>query len=126
MRAIEYRVLGPFEVRDGGRLGGLGGDKERGLLAVLLLHRNEVVSADRLIDELWGESAPPTAVRTVHAYVSRLGKGLNGNGTIGGPGEESAAGSRSGVLVTRGHGYLLEVAPGELDLERFRELVDQG
>ncbi len=52
---MDYRILGPLEVCDGDRTVGLGGDKQRALLAVLLLHRNEVVSADRLIDDLWGE-----------------------------------------------------------------------
>ena len=63
-RAMDYRILGSFEVWVGDRLVGLGGEKPRALLAILLLHRNEVVSADRLIDELWGESPPETALRT--------------------------------------------------------------
>jgi hypothetical protein len=80
-RRIDYRILGSFEVRVGGRLVGLGGEKPRALLAILLLHRNEVVSVDRLVDELWGESPPETALRTVRAYVSRLRKALGANGT---------------------------------------------
>ena len=58
---MDYRILGSLEVRDGGRPIGLGGDKQRALLAILLRHRNQVVSADRLIDELWGESPPTSA-----------------------------------------------------------------
>jgi DNA-binding SARP family transcriptional activator len=77
---MDYRILGPLEVRDGDRLLGLGGDKQRALLAVLLLRRNEVVSADRLIDDLWGESPPARAVRTLQVYVSRLRKTLDSNG----------------------------------------------
>jgi len=123
---MEYRVLGPFEVRAGGRLVELGGDKPRALLAILLLHRNEVVSVDRLIDELWGESPPTTAVRTLHGYVSRLRKALNGNGARSASAGDASARSGNGVLVTRGHGYVLQVEPGELDLERFSELADQG
>src|SRR5690348_2957492 len=57
-RAMDYRILGPLEARDRDRSLGLGGEKQRALLAILLLHRNEVVSADRLIDDLWGESPP--------------------------------------------------------------------
>ena len=91
---MEYRILGPFEVRAGGQLVELGGAKPRALLAILLLHRNEVVSADRLIDELWGESPPTTAIRTLHGYVSRLRKALNGNGALMASARD--AGSRSG------------------------------
>src|SRR5438270_3165285 len=123
---MDYRILGPLEVRDGDRPVRLGGDKQRALLAILLLHTNEVVSADRLITELWGDSPPASALRTLHAYLSRLRKALTGNGF-------SAAGTGScgptlpdGPLVTRGHGYLLRSAAGELDLGRFLELAERG
>jgi DNA-binding SARP family transcriptional activator/WD40 repeat protein len=124
---MDYRILGPLEVRDGSRLLGLGGDKQRALLAILLLRRNEVVSADRLIDDLWGESPPARAVRTLQVYVSRLRKALDANGAVpttalGDP----SLGSDGGVLITRGHGYLLRVAAGALDLDRFGELVERG
>src|SRR5947209_6339943 len=77
---MDYRIFGSFEVRTGGRLVGLGGEKPRALLAILLLHRNEVVSADHLINDLWGESPPESALRTLRAYVSRLRKALGANG----------------------------------------------
>ena len=122
---MDYRILGSFEVRMEGRLVGLGGEKPRALLAILLLHRNEVVSADRLIDDLWGESPPETALRTLRAYVSRLRKALGANGAS--PDEsDRASGADGGVLVTQGHGYVLRVAPGELDVERFGEMADRG
>jgi Transcriptional regulatory protein, C terminal/Bacterial transcriptional activator domain len=89
------------------------------VLAVLLLHRNEVVSADRLMNELWGESPPASALRTLQAYVSRLRKAL-GNGN-GGP-----AGSNRGAPLTQGHGHLLRIGPGELDLDRFSDLTERG
>jgi YVTN family beta-propeller protein len=95
-------------------------------LAILLLHRNEVVSADRLIDDLWGESPPASAQRTLQAYVSRLRKALNANRASAAAVGDSAPASGHGVLLTRGHGYLLQVAPGELDLERFGELAERG
>ena len=114
---MDYRILGRLEVHDDGREVALGGEKPRALLAILLLHRNEAVSADRLIDELWGESPPASATRTLQAYVSRLRKALNGNG---------AASAAAGSVVTQGHGYVLRVAPGELDLERFSELAERG
>ena len=109
-----------------GRPVGLGGEKPRALLAILLLHRNEVVSADRLIDELWGAAPPASALPTLRAYVSRLRKALNGHGESVANNGDSASGSADGVLLTRGRGYLLRVAPGELDLERFRETAERG
>jgi YVTN family beta-propeller protein len=125
-RKMEFRILGSFEVRSGGRLVGLGGDKPRALLAILVLHRNEVVSADRLVDELWGESPPAGALRTLQAYVSRLRKALEPNGAASSGEPKSTSAGKGGVLLTRGRGYLLEVAPGELDLERFQDLAERG
>src|SRR5690349_14076877 len=118
---MDYRILGSFEVRVDGRLVGLGGEKPRAVLAILLLYRNEVVSADRLIDDLWGETPPATAPSTLRVYVSRLRKALGGAGE-----PPAAAGSPDGSLMTHGGGYLLRVRPGELDLERFRELAERG
>ena len=106
---MEFRILGPLEARVDGRALALGGTKQRALLALLLLHRGEVVSTDRLIDGLWGARPPATAVKVVHVYVSRLRRLL-------GPGR----------LVTRAPGYLLELAPDELDLDRFERLVEEA
>jgi predicted ATPase/DNA-binding SARP family transcriptional activator len=77
---VEYRILGPLEVRDGGRSISLGTAKQQALLAVLVLHANEFVARERLIDELWGESPPPTAAKAVQVYVSHLRKLLAHNG----------------------------------------------
>jgi DNA-binding SARP family transcriptional activator len=73
-RIMEFSILGPLEVRRDGRPIALGGRKQRAVLAVLLLHSNEPVSASRLAMAVWGEEAPRSAIRTVHAYVSRLRK----------------------------------------------------
>ena len=73
---MEYRILGPLHVLDGAETLTLGTAKEQALLAVLLLHANEVVSSERLIDELWGEGPPPTARKAVQVYVSQLRKAL--------------------------------------------------
>lgn len=91
------------------------------------MHAGEVVSADRLIDDLWGERPPPAAMKALQAHVSRLRKALdtNGAGLLDDTGDRSL-GSSGGVLVTRGHGYLLRVARGELDVDRFRGLVEDG
>jgi YVTN family beta-propeller protein len=106
---MEYRVLGPLEVRDGDGSLSLGGAKQRALLALLLLNANHVVSRDRLIDDLWGERPPETVVQALQVYVSRLRKLL--------PAE---------TLLTRPPGYLLAIAPDELDLHRFEGLLAEG
>src|SRR3984885_13672121 len=124
---MDFRILGSLEVCDRDRTVRLGGDKQRALLAVLLLHANEVVSADRLIDDLWGERPPPAATKALQAHISRLRKALDANG--GGLPDDNgdrSLGSSGEVLVTRGHGYVLRVAPDELDLDRFRGLVEEG
>jgi DNA-binding SARP family transcriptional activator len=106
---MEYRVLGSLEVREADGPLPLGGEKQRVLLALLLLNANRVVSRDRLIDELWGENLPKTAVQSLQVYVSRLRKLLP-----------------EGVLQTRPPGYLLQVEPDALDLGRFESLRASG
>jgi DNA-binding SARP family transcriptional activator len=105
---MEFRVLGPLEVVEDGRELSLGGTKQRALLANLLLRANQVVSSERLIDELWGESPPATAAKAIQVYVSNLRKQL---------------GER---LLTRSPGYVLQVDPDEFDLARFEELLDKA
>jgi DNA-binding SARP family transcriptional activator len=106
---MEYRLLGPLEVRRGGVPCSLGGTKQRALLALLLLDANRVVALDRLVDDLWGEKPPKTAVATIQVYVSRLRKLLPG-----------------GTLQTHPPGYMLEVQPGSVDLKRFERLLEEA
>jgi hypothetical protein len=73
---MEFRVLGPLEVLEDGRQVDLGGAKQHALLAILLLHANEVVSTDRLIDALWEDEAPETGRKALQVYVSQLRKAL--------------------------------------------------
>ena len=108
-RYVELAVLGPLEARIDGSAVNLGGPKQRAVLAILLLNANDVVSRDRLIDGLWGERAPSTAARSLDSYVSRL-RALLGPDRI----------------ERRPPGYLFRVAPGELDLDRFEDLLTQG
>lgn len=122
---MDYRILGPLEVTDGDRPLALGGEKQRALLVLLLLHAGEVVSADRLIDDLWGERSPSGAAKALQAHISRLRKTLDTNGSPVMDGGGSGTSPRA-VLLTRGHGYLLRVEPGELDLDRFQALVEAG
>jgi len=106
---VEYRVLGPLEARDGDGPIPLGGEKQRALLALLLINPNRVVARARLVDELWGDDPPPTAVGTVQVYVSRLRKILP-----------------KGALETRPPGYRLSVEPGALDVARFEQLLSSA
>src|SRR5918992_4220818 len=113
---MEFRILGPLEVLDEGRAITLAGSRQRALLALLLLHANETLSTDRLIDELWGERPPGNATKTVQMQISRLRKALAGEAGNGG----------AGVIVTRERGYELRLDPGRLDAHRFERLVAEG
>ena len=103
---MEFRILGPLEVRANGHRVPLGGSKQRALLASLLLRANEVVSRDRLIDELWGASPPDTARTALQVYVSQLRKALGRD-----------------LILTQPPGYLVQVSDGALDVHRFERLV---
>jgi DNA-binding SARP family transcriptional activator/tetratricopeptide (TPR) repeat protein len=103
---MQFAVLGPLQVSQNGCPVGLGGPKQRALLAFLLLHANTVVSRDRLIDSLWGECPPPSAAESLDVYLSRLRK-LVGHDR----------------LSRQAGGYVLHVAPGELDSEQFECMV---
>jgi DNA-binding SARP family transcriptional activator/ABC-type transport system substrate-binding protein len=110
---MEFRLLGPLEVEDDGRPLTLSGAKQRALLAILLLNANEVVSRDRLIEELWGARPPPTAPHSLEVYVSRLRKTLHANGD-------------HQWLLTRPGGYVLQLKREQLDVNRFERLVAEG
>ena len=106
---MEFRILGPLEAWDDRGEIALGGRRPRALLALLLLHANEVVPADRLVDELWGEATADGAGGALRVNVSRLRKALPDD-----------------VLTTRPPGYVVRVGPDELDLHRFERLVEEG
>jgi len=105
----DFRILGPLEVSDETGALLLGGQKQRAVLALLLLDAGRAVSVDRLVEALWGEEPPRTAVTSLQNFVSQLRKTL---------GPE--------VLETKPPGYRLRVGPGELDLERFRLAVESA
>jgi eukaryotic-like serine/threonine-protein kinase len=106
---MDFRILGPLEVLEGDRPIALGGTRRKALLAALLLRANQVVSSERLIDELWGEDLPERAANALQVHISGLRKALG-----------------KGRLETRPPGYVLQVATDELDLNRFTRLRDEG
>jgi YVTN family beta-propeller protein len=106
---LEFRILGPLDVLDDGRTIELGGARQRAVLAILLLHRGETVSVDRIVDLLWGERPPATAVKTVQVYVSHLRRALVED-----------------VVVSSRGGYALAVDAERIDALRFERLVDEG
>jgi predicted ATPase/DNA-binding SARP family transcriptional activator len=108
--AVEFRILGPLEVCGESGAVALGGIKPRAVLALLLLHANQPVQAERLALAVWGQDAPASAVKTVQVCVSRLRKALDD----------------AEILATTPAGYCLRVRPDELDAERFARLVEGG
>ena len=109
--SMEFRILGPLEVADGDINLALGGVKQRTLLAILVLNANEVISADRLIDELWGERSPESGRSALQVRVSQLRKALGQGGAH---------------LLTRAPGYVLSLDRDQLDLQHFERLVREA
>jgi predicted ATPase/DNA-binding SARP family transcriptional activator len=109
---MEFGILGPLEVRDGSAPVRVPGAKERALLADLVVHAGRVVSADRLVDDLWGEDPPGNPANTLQGRVSALRRALGPSG--------------SGLVVTRAPGYVLEVGPERVDAARFERLVAEA
>ena len=114
---MEFRILGPLEVIDGGQRLRLGGVKQRAVLAILLLNPNRMVSVDRLVDELWDGRPPGSAISTLQTYISHLRDLLE---------PRRSRGAAAQVLVTQNPGYLLRVGPDDLDAVRFERLIRQG
>ncbi len=106
---MDFRLLGPLEVSEQDRAIGLGGVKQRSVLAILLMYANELVTTDGLVDQIWGAAPPLRARKTIQVYVGRLRKQLG-----------------EARLVTHPGGYLLQVEPDELDVARFEQLTAEA
>ncbi|RPE37346.1 transcriptional regulator [Streptomyces sp. Ag109_O5-1] len=113
---LRVGVLGELTVTRDGRPLNLGGPRPRTLFALLVLARGAVVTCDRLIDAMWDEEPPPSAVGALQAYVSRLRRELEPART---------AGTRSSVIVREGAGYAIRLAPEEVDAWRFEALLER-
>jgi DNA-binding SARP family transcriptional activator/streptogramin lyase len=107
--AMEFQVLGPLQVIDGGQPLALGGRRQRLVLACLLARANRPVTTATLIDEVWGDDPPDAARNSLQSYVSHLRKALGTDRLVNAPG-----------------GYVLEVAPADIDAGRFEALVQQA
>jgi DNA-binding SARP family transcriptional activator len=108
---LEFRILGPLEVWHEGRSVPVRGAKQRALLVLLLLHPNQVVSSDRLLEELWGDEQPEAGTAALRVRVSQLRKALD----LG-----------AGPIATRPPGYAIELQSDQLDLQRFERLVQEA
>ena len=110
---LEFRVLGPLEVIRGQQGLPLGSPKQRALLGLLLVHANEPIPRERLIEELWGDAAPKTVNAVLNVYLTRLRRLL-------------ADGTGEQLLLTQAAGYVLRVPPDQFDAHRFEALLDKG
>src|SRR5580692_11396281 len=109
---MRFRLLGPLEIRDGEDWRGIGAPKWRSVLAALLINAGQIVPADVLIDEVWGETRPAKTGHLISIYVLRLRRLLGD--------------TDSTVLVTRAPGYQLRLGPGDTDAQVFEALVREG
>ena len=106
---MQVRILGPFQLEDGGRQITVGGVRQRAVLADLVLNANEVIPSEQLLVELWGEDAPLSAANALQAAISRLRRVLP-----------------AGRLITTARGYMLQLFPAELDVAHFEHLIFEG
>jgi DNA-binding SARP family transcriptional activator len=106
---MHARILGSFQLEEGGRRIPMGGVRQRAVLVSLLLHANEVVPSEQLLMDLWGEDSPPSAANSLQAAISRLRRALP-----------------PGRLITKAPGYALRIFPEELDVSQFEQLVSEG
>ncbi|MDJ0340907.1 AfsR/SARP family transcriptional regulator [Streptomyces sp. H10-C2] len=112
---MEFRVLGPVTIADENRSISPGGRRQQAVVAALLMHRNTFVPVPRLIDYVWGDDAPPSAVNSLQSYVSRFRKLL----------EPGPAGATRLVRSVPG-GYSLHARDEQVDGVRFARLVGDG
>ena len=110
---VEFRALGGVRVSDSGRDLNVGGPQQRRLLAMLLVHRNAVVSVDRLIDTVFAGEPSPAAATTLRSYIARMRRVVDANGS-------------PPMVVTEAPGYVLKVADDAFDVARFEARVGEG
>ena len=116
-RTVRFAVLGPLEVQGPHGPIDVSPGKQRSILALLALDANQVISRDRLVDELWGDAPPPNAVKALQVHVAQLRRSL-----AGAIGDEAA---RS-LLATRSPGYVIQLEADDLDLTRFEAALGEA
>ena len=109
---MDFRILGPLVVVGAAPVD-LTGQRERVLLARLVVSANQVLSSERLVEDVWEDAPPDNAMKALPVYISRLRKALRGGGL-------------DDVVVTCAPGYVLRLAPGDVDAARFAALVAAG
>ena len=109
---MRFRLLGPLEIRAGEDWRGIGAPKWRSVLATLLIHPGQIVPADILINEVWGDAPPAKAANLISIYVLRLRRLLDD--------------ADSTLLVTRAPGYQLRLGPADTDAQLFETMVRDG
>src|SRR3954451_1707351 len=109
---MDFRLLGPLEVSNGRDVVPIGQGRQRSVLTLLLLHHDETLGADRIIDALWGDHPPPTAGKVLQNQIGQLRRALGDHG--------------ASMLRTHGHGYALHLDGGGIDVERFQLLARAG
>jgi predicted ATPase/DNA-binding SARP family transcriptional activator len=116
-KAVEFGILGPLQVSMNGTTMEVKGPKQRALLILLLLHVNEVVSTDKIVDALWGEDVNGREAATLRVHIANLRAALQ-------PGQPK--GAQPQLVVTQPPGYLLRIDPDAVDAGRFERLVAEG
>ena len=111
--AVEFRVLGPVELRSAGAPVEVGTPRQRSVLAALVVDAGRPVPIDALVDRVWGHSPPDDVRRALYVYIARIRSLLRDAGC-------------TGLLARRSGGYVLDVDPDRVDLHVFRTLVDQA
>ena len=113
---MEFRVLGPLEVREAGSVVDIGSPRQRALLAILISRHGRVVSTDELLDLLWGDDPPDGGVKTLRFHVSKLRDAL----------EPGRAKGEEGLIATQAPGYVLRIDSHEIDALRFKHGIDEA
>ena len=118
---MEIRVLGPLEIVEDGRAIAIASQRQRALLALLLVHAGRTVPTERILDALWGDARPESGAGSVAFHVSRLRAALEPVS-----GDEPGPASGRGLIRTEAGGYSLRIEPDAIDATRFERLASEG
>ena len=117
---MDIKVLGPLEAYQNGRTIAPSAAKPRQILALLALQVGQVVTVPALIEELWGMNPPRSALTTLQTYIMQLRRRIEAALST------TSAGGAKEVLVTRYGGYMLDLTPEDVDVQRYERLAVAG